>query len=251
MTSADRFEPLRPFIADERAEPEQLISLRLRLERWLQQSGCDTERVESVLLAANEAISNAIEHAYADTEPGPVHIRGQVLPDGTIRIAVADQGSWRPAQPGGYRGRGILMMQECGDTVRIVRSSYGTVVTLTARPEEQPEPGTAAAAACRDQFQLRRQFTDGHVVAKVTGTVSAGCEAALARELLAASCGGVAPMTIDLTGLSRDTEHARDAIQQTAQAARRVGGSTTLVVNGPHTDVWHRVAEVSEIIHSP
>lgn len=248
MTSSGRQGLPRPFVADERADAELLMSLRDRLERWLHDSGCASERVERLLLATNEAVTNAIEHAYADGEPGPVRVRGDTLPDGTIRITVADHGRWRPAQLSGFRGRGIRMMQECGDIVRIARASDGTLVTITAQPQQQPEPG-AGATSCRDHFRVHRQVYDDRVIATITGRIPAHCEATLSRELLAASCGGVAPLTIDITGLTDITENARRAIEHTARTAQRVGGRTVLVVRSTSTEPWRHIADITEVRH--
>lgn len=248
MKSFGRSDRPPPFVAEERAEPEQLVSLRYRLGQWLKDSDCGAERAQRLLLAANEAVTNAVEHAYAGTQPGPVLVRGEVLADDTIRITVSDRGSWRPAHRTEYRGRGIFMMQECGDTVRIEKTHHGTEVSITSRPQPYPEPGPGLSF-CREYFQVSTATHDDHVAATVTGTLPAECETALSRELLAASCGGVIPLTIDITGLTEVTDNARRAIEQTVRAAHRVGGSTTLVVDHPHTEAWTDIAELSEITY--
>ena len=42
--------------------------------RWLSEAEVDPATREDVLLASGEAVANAVEHAYADAEPGTVEV---------------------------------------------------------------------------------------------------------------------------------------------------------------------------------
>ncbi|MGH3434386.1 MAG: ATP-binding protein, partial [Thermocrispum sp.] len=110
------------------AAPRHLAELRDRLARWLTATDVAGELAERLVLAANEAATNAIAHAYRDTEPGPVRLTADR--DGeVVVVTVADEGSWKPARPSeGPGGRGVLIMQESMDGVRIDRSTGGTTV---------------------------------------------------------------------------------------------------------------------------
>jgi anti-sigma regulatory factor (Ser/Thr protein kinase) len=85
------------------ADPEALPSLRHALRRWLESGGVGGEAAYEILVAAGEAIANAVEHAYGPGD-GVVDI-GAVHSDGEVSLTVRDEGRWRPAR-GVHRGRG-------------------------------------------------------------------------------------------------------------------------------------------------
>ncbi|MCV7015048.1 ATP-binding protein [Mycolicibacterium madagascariense] len=85
-----------------------------------------------VLLAVNEALANAAEHAY----PGSSGIVDLLAHHDSARdalsVTVQDYGSWRPPTPtGSMRGRGLLLMRALADEAVVETSSHGTVVRLT------------------------------------------------------------------------------------------------------------------------
>ncbi|WCN84178.1 ATP-binding protein [Micromonospora sp. LH3U1] len=87
----------------------------------------DPDLLEDLLLAASEAMNNAVEHAQRPSRP-EVHLRVQVG-GGLIRISVRDFGTWRDRRPAMDRGRGALLMNAYGD-VRLVSTAEGTTVTI-------------------------------------------------------------------------------------------------------------------------
>ena len=94
----------------------------------------------AVLVAAGEAIANAVEHAYGDREPGLVEIKTHC--DGQrLMIQVDDYGRWRPFQKREERGRGIPLMHALVDGVQIKSSQTNTSITLSldlTRTKEVP-----------------------------------------------------------------------------------------------------------------
>jgi anti-sigma regulatory factor (Ser/Thr protein kinase) len=88
------------------------------------------EAAGEVLLAASEAVNNAVEHAQQPTRPEVV-VRLSVA-RGVVRVTVQDYGSWRGRRPAMDRGRGALLMNAYGD-VRVTSSSTGTLVTIERR----------------------------------------------------------------------------------------------------------------------
>lgn len=219
--------PAGPFLVETPAKRQRLPQLRDGLRDWLTSVGCSAEGIDRLVLAANEAVTNCVEHAYRDGWPGPVWLRGDHLPDGTIRVTVTDAGTWRPVRPGGGRGRGVLMMQECGDDVRIERSSRGTTVTVEVAP--QPQDSAESTRGAPETYEVRsRAAEDGNVLVEVSGTVSVAATGSLRLRLLAAACGGLAPLTLDLQGVGATTAGVRATLEQLADAVGGVGGRVTV-----------------------
>jgi anti-sigma regulatory factor (Ser/Thr protein kinase) len=79
------------------------------------------------VLAVNESVANAIEHAYG-LEGGNIHVRAE-REHAALRISVHDDGSWR-APRGDHRGRGLEMMRRLMDEVEVCADEGGTQVTL-------------------------------------------------------------------------------------------------------------------------
>jgi anti-sigma regulatory factor (Ser/Thr protein kinase)/FixJ family two-component response regulator len=109
------------------AEPEALITARRALRNWLTEVGVDAEALYDITLAAGEACTNAIEHAYA---PGEASFDLEALRgEGDVLVTIRDYGAWR--QPRGQnRGRGLKLMETLMDDVDVRREKTGTTVEL-------------------------------------------------------------------------------------------------------------------------
>jgi anti-sigma regulatory factor (Ser/Thr protein kinase) len=108
------------------ARPESSSQLRRALRTFLE-SILDATRVEDVVLAAGEAASNAIEHAYREAG-GSVNLRAYVR-EARLFIEVSDTGRWRlDGDP--ERGRGLGIMRALVDRVSIESTHGGTNVRL-------------------------------------------------------------------------------------------------------------------------
>jgi serine/threonine-protein kinase RsbW len=113
------------------AEPVSLPHIRAQTRCWLAPLALDQDTEADLLLAVNEAASNAIEHAYTATGPaGTVTVSFWTEPH-HLCLEVADRGRWRPpgADPG-HRGRGIPIMQQVVGSVSIYQGPCGTRVLL-------------------------------------------------------------------------------------------------------------------------
>jgi len=110
-----------------KAAPESLAGVRYLLGRWLRGRGATRDEIYDITVAAQEACTNAIEHAYS---PGPAgfEVTGDFAA-GRVRIAVRDHGHWR-APRGSNRGRGLPMMRALMDTVDVRSTGEGTEVVL-------------------------------------------------------------------------------------------------------------------------
>jgi serine/threonine-protein kinase RsbW len=105
--------------------------LRQSLADWARRAGVDDATINGIVPSAYEALANSVEHAYRGRDGGMVELdasrEGRV-----VTVAVTDHGSWRPpAEDPGFRGRGLLLIRDLCAAVRIVRSTYGTTVTMT------------------------------------------------------------------------------------------------------------------------
>jgi serine/threonine-protein kinase RsbW len=116
------------------ASPAELAGLRESLRAWLQKHGAEEETVRSSVLAASEAASNAIEHAYGSDGRGVVTVMARLEDDGRLEMTVRDEGTWRDGNGDDDRGRGLLIMRAILDSVAIERDDEATVLRLTRSP---------------------------------------------------------------------------------------------------------------------
>ncbi|SDC24552.1 ATP-binding protein [Actinokineospora iranica] len=113
------------------ARPEHLAGLRRTLGGWLAGRGVPAPLLADIVLAADEALANAIEHGYRFAD-GLVALSGHVE-DGHVVVAVVDHGVWKTPDmpPSPYRGRGMSLIRALADRVELV--STGGRTSLIAR----------------------------------------------------------------------------------------------------------------------
>jgi anti-sigma regulatory factor (Ser/Thr protein kinase) len=87
-----------------------------------------------VLVAAGEAVANAIEHGHRQSPEGTISLGATALAD-QIQLTITDTGAWKAPQPASYphRGRGIPLMRSLMHDVSIQSDTAGTTVHLSAR----------------------------------------------------------------------------------------------------------------------
>jgi anti-sigma regulatory factor (Ser/Thr protein kinase) len=112
--------------------------VRSMLHRFCDEHGIEKTKRFSIITAAGEAVANAVEHAYRGEEPGLLQVRTST--DGTdVTIEVEDYGRWRPFEKREERGRGMLLMRELMDSVRITSEQNRTLITLIMRRSDEPD----------------------------------------------------------------------------------------------------------------
>ncbi len=112
------------------AEPRVLSETRRTVRRWLRHMGADRDQAAEITLAASEACTNAIEHAYS---PAPATFTLLAHADeGEVSITVRDRGRWRPPR-GDHRGRGLAIIKMAMDEVETNRTSHGTEIVMRRR----------------------------------------------------------------------------------------------------------------------
>jgi anti-sigma regulatory factor (Ser/Thr protein kinase) len=117
---------------------------RRQLRRWLAKIGWPPEDSEDLVLAVDEALANAVEHAYTgsgqqsrDADPQiELRVTDMAGPKGIHRavVTVTDRGLWRtPAVSPSFRGRGLPMMRAFTDSLEINTTAVGTRVKMISR----------------------------------------------------------------------------------------------------------------------
>ncbi len=116
------------------AHVNQLDRVRAALRSWLTRSRVSSDQAYDVLIAAGEAVANAIEHGHRHSPDGIVSLCATALVD-QLQVTITDTGSWRPPQPStdSRRGRGITLMQALMHDVAIDLDPAGTTVHLSMR----------------------------------------------------------------------------------------------------------------------
>jgi PAS domain S-box-containing protein len=129
-------------------DPDALAAMRRILRRWLAEVGASAEDSASIVMAANEAWQNAIEHGH-DFAPVPVSVRFQ-LEDDEVVITVRDAGG-RGTPPGDPdRGRGIALMRGLVDDTRLDLGSHRGGVAVLRRRIGVREPAVIRSSAAHE-----------------------------------------------------------------------------------------------------
>ncbi|GLZ49892.1 hypothetical protein Acsp06_60770 [Actinomycetospora sp. NBRC 106375] len=125
------------------ARPDESQRMRHEARDWLAGLDIGQEARERVLVAVAEAVENACEHAYPQDHEGTVELTLWAEAD-AVNVRVTDHGQWHegstPAAPGSHapRGRGMVLMQRCVDSVAIRHTAAGTTVALRQHREAAP-----------------------------------------------------------------------------------------------------------------
>ena len=116
------------------ADATHLAPSRAALRTWLRQAGVDADQIQNVLIAAGEAVANAIEHGHRDQPEGIVSLRATALVD-RLRVTIIDNGTWKmPVKLDDItRGRGIGLMRGLMEDFTIRSDDAGTTVHMYAR----------------------------------------------------------------------------------------------------------------------
>jgi serine phosphatase RsbU (regulator of sigma subunit)/CheY-like chemotaxis protein/anti-sigma regulatory factor (Ser/Thr protein kinase) len=112
-------------------DPHALAAMRRMLRRWLVEMGAESDEMAAIVMAANEAWQNAIEHGH-DFAPVPVSVRFE-REDDEVVVTVRDAGG-RGRPPGDPdRGRGIELMRGLMDSTRLDLGSHRGGVAILRR----------------------------------------------------------------------------------------------------------------------
>ncbi|WP_281690024.1 SpoIIE family protein phosphatase [Pseudonocardia thermophila] len=121
------------------ALPGSLAEIRRLIDSWSTTAGLPTHQVTDLQLAIGEAVTNAIEHAYHDAEPGRIELELARERSRGVRAVVRDHGHWRVPAPGVRPGGlGLVVVRRIAEEVTVHPGESGTTVSFlvpaTARP---------------------------------------------------------------------------------------------------------------------
>lgn len=113
------------------AVPDSVGAARNVLTDFAREAGASDEQLHAIRLAASEAITNAIIHAYERPERGEVHVSASYI-EGELWLLIADAGHGmhpRPYSPG--LGLGLALIAQVADDLQIIsRGSGGTELRM-------------------------------------------------------------------------------------------------------------------------
>jgi anti-sigma regulatory factor (Ser/Thr protein kinase) len=109
-------------------DPVSLASLRRVLRRWLDEAGAEADEAAALVMAANEAWQNALEHGtgFARTT---VDIDCE-LEGSTVMLTIRDAGRRERSPSDPDRGRGIELMRALVDDLSLELGPHGSCVRL-------------------------------------------------------------------------------------------------------------------------
>ncbi len=119
--------------------------VRGHIRRWLGELRWPQRRIDEMVLAVSEVVSNSIEHGYGVAIDAPVPSPNVVEIDGRVSVddsgfsralvTVTDHGAWRVPDLGpSSRGRGMLLARACTDELVTEHRVDGTTVIMHSRP---------------------------------------------------------------------------------------------------------------------
>ncbi len=119
------------------AIPESVSLARRELAAFAAQVGASEEQIEAVRLAASEAITNVVMHAYPH-QGGKFHVRADLAAD-ELWVLIGDDGvGLRAHSDSRGLGVGLALIAQCADGLTIVgRATGGTEVRMRFELDEE------------------------------------------------------------------------------------------------------------------
>lgn len=126
------------------AVPDAVPAAREALTEFARHAGAHGERLQALRLAASEAITNVVMHAYEAMDAGQVQVNASYIED-ELWVLVADSGhGLRPRENSPGLGLGLVLIAQLADEFQIIsRGSGGTELRMrfdlsVARPSTVP-----------------------------------------------------------------------------------------------------------------
>ncbi len=209
-------------------------AIRARFRQWLSEIGADPDDICDVVHAVSEFVENAVEHGYATDVANGLVVEAALTGDGNLHASVTDHGKWKDYREGGRgRGRGLAMAEALVSEARVAHGARGTTSSLTHRLS-RPANFVTDTMIGRAIYQrpVNSEFVslisdDGRIV--VSGDVDSSTAATLDRQIAVESRSGIAPLTIDLSGVTHLGSAGVSALAAARDRARLQGGECVLI----------------------
>lgn len=147
--------PGETFTASYPAEARSVPEARSALVDFAHEAGASDEQLESIQLAASEAITNAVIHAYESTQQGEVQVNASYV-EGELWLLVADSGhGLRPRRQSPGLGLGLVLVAQLADEFQILsRGSGGTELRMRFNLTTREETARGSGHPMRDRREL-------------------------------------------------------------------------------------------------
>ena len=216
-------------------------AVRARLREWLSDLGADCDDICDIVHAISEFVENAVEHGYATKAAHGVSngivVEAALGGDGNVRASVIDHGHWKYYRKGERgRGRGLAMAEALVSEAHVTHGAGGTTASLTHRLSRESNFVTDTTASRLTRRRLANsEFVSlvgsgalaGHIV--VSGDVDSTTAPTLDRQIAVESRSGIAPLAIDLSGVTHLGSAGVSALAAARDRARRQGGKCVLI----------------------
>jgi anti-anti-sigma factor len=244
---------IQPFTLSVPATPDQLGVVRHRLTTWLMALGLAEPDLAALELSVVEAVTNSVEHAYIEAD-GRVLTEASLDESGRIQVVVTDTGRWKPmSDEPGFRGRGLLMMRESMDELRLSPSASGTTVAMARTVRGSVRDGGGLPRPVRDRRSRRLEIEvvrqPDAVCVSVSGVVDSSTVAQLRGALLDAARRGPVPITLILDKVTLLGSAGLRLLAEQGLRLREVGRKLRLVAppGSPAGDVLD-ISGVGELL---
>lgn len=209
-------------------------TIRNRVREWLSEIGAHADDISDVVHAISEFVENAVEHGYRTEVSEGVVVEASLAGDGKLHASVIDRGEWKDYREGEQgRGRGLAMAEALVSHAHVMHGVAGTTATLVHRLS-RPANFVSDPMAARITYQraFDSEFTSlvgdaGRII--VRGDVDSHTASTLDRQIAVESRSGIAPLTIDLSGVTHLGSAGVSALAAARDRARRQGGDCVLV----------------------
>lgn len=105
-------------------------AMRHALNSFLTALKISEDRKIDIVTASGEALANAVEHAYAESEIGGVELTATMERPDSLTVEVIDRGAFLEPRKREHRGFGLRIVRAVAQSVSI-DTSEGTAVRMT------------------------------------------------------------------------------------------------------------------------
>ena len=147
LTPGDSYTESYPAVA------ESVPRARAVLTGFAEDAGACGDRLHAIRLAASEAVTNAVRHAYRDRTPGAIQVSASYL-ENEVWLLIADTGTGlraRSKAPG--LGLGLALIAQLADDFQIhSRGTGGTELQMLFKLHARKPRPTGSRAQLRGSF---------------------------------------------------------------------------------------------------